>query len=522
MGIYLPIAEMSVNIFVLLTMGAAVGFLSGLFGVGGGFLITPLLIFYNIPPAIAVATGANQVVASSFSGALAHFKRGTLDMKLGTVLLAGGIVGSTLGIYVFSLLRQMGQLDLLVSLLYVVLLGTVGGMMFVESVNAIRNARRGVNPNLKRPGQHNWIHRLPLKMRFRASKLFVSIIPVLVLGAAIGFLASIMGVGGGFIMVPAMIYLLKVPTNVVIGTSLFQIVVVSAYTTIVHAHDPIFAVGAGGLVMLVGSASLPAMAVLSLFLAVAGAQAQGPVPRAEPEPPANVESIQIGLSTDRISITSDFSGADLTIFGALDNADPLINRQGRYDVIVVLEGPARPVMVRRKQRILGVWMNTQSEIFVNVPVSYSVATTRVPQDITDPINYRQLALGADNIYIEPLDKDVDTATVKEFEAALRQLKKTTGLYSERIGGVQFLTQSLFRATLTLAPNVPVGTHKARAFLFRNGIFIKENSAQLVIVKAGFEQSVFRLAHEYSLLYGIFAAVLAVFTGWLGRIVFRRD
>jgi hypothetical protein len=234
-GIYLPIAEMSVNIFVLLTMGAAVGFLSGLFGVGGGFLITPLLIFYNIPPAIAVATGANQVVASSFSGALAHFKRGTLDMKLGTVLLAGGIVGSTLGIYVFSLLRQMGQLDLLVSLLYVVLLGTVGGMMFVESVNAIRNARRGVNPNLKRPGQHNWIHRLPLKMRFRASKLFVSIIPVLVLGAAIGFLASIMGVGGGFIMVPAMIYLLKVPTNVVIGTSLFQIVVVSAYTTIVHA-----------------------------------------------------------------------------------------------------------------------------------------------------------------------------------------------------------------------------------------------------------------------------------------------
>ena len=207
--------------------------------------------------------------------------------------------------------------------------------------------------------------------------------------------------------------------------------------------------------MLLRCATLPAMAVLSLFLAVAGAHAQGPVPRADPQSPANVESIQIGLSTDRISITSDFSGADLTIFGALDNADPLINRQGRYDVIVVLEGPARPVMVRRKQRILGVWMNTQSEIFVNVPVSYSVATTRVPQDITDPINYRQLALGADNIYIEPLDKDVDTATVKEFEAALRQLKKTTGLYSERIGGVQFLTQSLFRATLTLAH--PQGT-----------------------------------------------------------------
>lgn len=235
MGIYLPIAELSANIIVLLAMGAAVGFLSGMFGVGGGFLITPLLIFYNIPPAIAVATGANQVIASSFSGALAHVKRGTLDFKLGTMLLVGGIFGSTLGIYVFSLLRAIGQLDLFISLLYVILLGSVGGMMLVESVNAIRQTRSGAAPTLKKSGQHNWIHRLPLKMRFRASKLFVSVIPVLGLGAAIGFLSSIMGVGGGFIMVPALIYLLKVPTNVVIGTSLFQIIFVSAYTTIVHA-----------------------------------------------------------------------------------------------------------------------------------------------------------------------------------------------------------------------------------------------------------------------------------------------
>ncbi|MEP9396797.1 sulfite exporter TauE/SafE family protein [Mesorhizobium sp. KR2-14] len=235
MGIYLPIAELSANILVLLAMGAAVGFLSGMFGVGGGFLITPLLIFYNIPPAIAVATGANQVIAASFSGALAHFKRGTLDFKLGTMLLVGGVVGSTGGIYVFSLLRAIGQLDLFISLLYVVLLGSVGGMMLVESVNSLRQAKVGAAPTLKKSGQHNWIHRLPLKMRFRASKLFVSIIPVLGLGAGIGFLSSIMGVGGGFIMVPALIYLLKVPTNVVIGTSLFQIIFVSAYTTIVHA-----------------------------------------------------------------------------------------------------------------------------------------------------------------------------------------------------------------------------------------------------------------------------------------------
>jgi uncharacterized membrane protein YfcA len=189
-----------------------------------------------VPPAIAVATGANQVIASSFSGALAHFKRGTLDFKLGTVLLGGGVAGSTIGIYVFSLLRELGQLDLFISLLYVALLGTVGGLMLIESVNALRLARSGaVSSTLKKPGQHNWIHKLPLKMRFRASKLFVSVIPVLGLGTGIGFLSSIMGVGGGFIMVPALIYLLKVPTNVVVGTSLFQIIFVAAYTTIVHA-----------------------------------------------------------------------------------------------------------------------------------------------------------------------------------------------------------------------------------------------------------------------------------------------
>lgn len=235
MGIYLPIAEMSVNAIVLLAMGGAVGFLSGLFGVGGGFLITPLLIFYNIPPAIAVATGANQVVAASFSGALAHFKRGTLDIKLGVMLLLGGIVGSSAGIYVFAFLRRLGQLDLIISLAYVVFLGAIGALMLVESVGAIRRTRGGQPSGARRARQHNWIHRLPLKMRFRASKLFVSVIPVLGIGASIGFIGSVMGVGGGFIMVPALIYLLKVPTNVVIGTSLFQIVFVAGFTTVIHA-----------------------------------------------------------------------------------------------------------------------------------------------------------------------------------------------------------------------------------------------------------------------------------------------
>ena len=235
MTIYLPIAELSVNIFIILGMGAAVGFLSGMFGVGGGFLITPLLIFYNIPPVVAVATGANQVVASSISGAITHFRRGSLDVKLGTVLLLGGLSGATVGIWIFSLLRRVGQLDLIISLMYVIFLGTVGGLMLLESINAMRRAARNEPPAPRKPGHQHWVHKLPLKVRFKKSKIYLSVIPVVTLGFAIGILTSIMGVGGGFIMVPAMIYLLRIPTNVVVGTSLFQIIFVTAYTTIVQA-----------------------------------------------------------------------------------------------------------------------------------------------------------------------------------------------------------------------------------------------------------------------------------------------
>lgn len=233
--VYLPIAELSVNIFIILGMGAAVGFLSGMFGVGGGFLITPLLIFYNIPPVVAVATGANQVVASSISGAITHFRRGSLDIKLGSILLIGGLAGATAGIWVFSWLRSIGQLDLFIAILYVVLLGTVGTLMLNESVRALRRAAKNQPVTLKRPGHHTWVHRLPLKMRFKKSKIYLSAIPVVALGFAIGVLTSVMGVGGGFIMVPAMIYLLRIPTNVVVGTSLFQIIFVTAYTTMVQA-----------------------------------------------------------------------------------------------------------------------------------------------------------------------------------------------------------------------------------------------------------------------------------------------
>ena len=232
MQIYLPIAEVSVNAFLLLGLGGLVGVLSGMFGVGGGFLMTPLLFFIGIPPAVAVATEANQIVASSFSGVLAHFKRKTVDLRMGTVLLIGGLIGAGLGVYIFNLLKAAGQVDLLVKLCYVVFLGVIGGLMFIESLNAIRNTKKGKKAKRKK---HNWIHGLPLKMRFRVSGLYISVIPPMVVGVLVGILAAIMGVGGGFIMVPAMIYLLGMPTKVVVGTSLFQIIFVTAFTTMLHA-----------------------------------------------------------------------------------------------------------------------------------------------------------------------------------------------------------------------------------------------------------------------------------------------
>jgi uncharacterized membrane protein YfcA len=233
--IYLPIAEISVNVMLMLGLGTAVGFLSGMFGVGGGFLLTPFLMLSGIPPAIAVATGANQIVASSVSGTLAHWRRGNVDLKMGIVLIAGGVVGAIVGVLLLKLLREVGQAGLMISLTYVCFLGVIGALMLWESARAMLRVRAGKAVAARKSGQHNWIHGLPFKMRFPTSRLYTSTIPPLVIGVAVGLLASFLGVGGGFIMVPAMIYLLRMPTNIVIGTAIFQIIFVTAIVTVLHA-----------------------------------------------------------------------------------------------------------------------------------------------------------------------------------------------------------------------------------------------------------------------------------------------
>jgi uncharacterized membrane protein YfcA len=232
MDIYLPIAEMAVNVVLILGLGGLVGFLSGLFGVGGGFLTTPLLMFIGIAPAVAVASQAGQIVALSVSGVLAHWRRGNVDVRMGFALLFGGFIGSTAGVWLFTLLRSLGHIDLVIQLSFVVFLGVVGLLMLKESIEA---SLKRSQPVRRRRSSHGWTDRLPLKIRFRKSRLYVSVLLPIAVGLFVGVLVAIMGVGGGFIMVPAMIYLIGMPTSVVVGTSLFQIIFVTANVTILQA-----------------------------------------------------------------------------------------------------------------------------------------------------------------------------------------------------------------------------------------------------------------------------------------------
>ena len=234
MEIYLPVAQLAVNSFVLLGIGLAVGFLSGMLGVSGGFITTPLLIFYGIPSGIAVASQASPIAAASLVGAIRQGGKKSVDYKMGLWLLAGGLTGSAVGVGIFRLLQQIGQIDFTIKLCYLILLGTIGSLMLTESVQAIRAARKGRRIE-RRPGQHTWIHRLPFKMRFYRSALYISVIPVVVLGFMVGVMTAILGTGGAFILIPAKVYLLRMRTTLAIGTSQFQMFIVACMATVMHS-----------------------------------------------------------------------------------------------------------------------------------------------------------------------------------------------------------------------------------------------------------------------------------------------
>ena len=236
MSIYLPIAEMNVNILLIISIGMIVGCLSGLFGVGGGFLMTPLLIFLGIPPIVAVGTEAPHVLASSVSGVIAHWRRKNVDFKMGLFLLIGGMLGSTLGVNLFKILNAFGQIDIVIQMLFLIFLGFIGFSMAFESAKTTISKYRTTSSIRTKLHQHSWVHGLPFKMRFHRSKLYISAIPPILIGFLVGILSALMGVGGGFIMIPAMVYILGMSTNVVVGTSLFQIIFVTANSTFFQSY----------------------------------------------------------------------------------------------------------------------------------------------------------------------------------------------------------------------------------------------------------------------------------------------
>jgi uncharacterized membrane protein YfcA len=235
MEIYLPIAHLPVSLFAILGIGGAVGFLSGMLGVSGGFLATPLLIFYGIPADISVATQASPIAAASLVGAIRQGSRNSVDYKMGLALLAGGTIGSGFGVFLFGVLQRMGQIDFVIQASYILLLGGIGALMLNESARAIRARRRGTPPPGHKPGQHTWIHNLPFKMRFRQSRLYISVIPIIMLGAMVGVMTAILGTGGAFILIPAKIYILRMRTTLAVGTSQFQMFMVACITTVLHS-----------------------------------------------------------------------------------------------------------------------------------------------------------------------------------------------------------------------------------------------------------------------------------------------
>ena len=236
MSIYLPIAEMNVNIFLIIFLGVIIGGLTGLFGVGGGFLMTPLLIFLGIPPAIAVGSEAPHVLASSISGAIAHWRRKNIDIKMGIFLLVGGVCGSVVGVNLFKILREFGQIDVIIQFLFLFFLVFIGFSMLFESTKTTIRKYRTTSLIRTKLHQHSWVHGLPFKMRFHRSKLYISAIPPIVIGFFVGILSAMMGVGGGFILIPAMVYILGMSTSVVVGTSLFQIIFVTANSTFFQSY----------------------------------------------------------------------------------------------------------------------------------------------------------------------------------------------------------------------------------------------------------------------------------------------
>ena len=507
MQIYLPIADLPVNVFVILAMGLAVGFISGMFGIGGGFLMTPLLIFLGISPAVAVASVTGHIAASSMSGAISYWRRRAIDLALAFMLLAGGIVGTAFGVWLFTLLRAIGQLDITIGLSYVLLLGIVGALMVAESVRAIMRARQGKPVELRRPGSHTWIHGLPFKLRFKRSRIYVSAIPVWAIGFIIGFIGAVMGIGGGFLLVPMLIYVLRVPTATVIGTSMVLTLVTMASATVMHAAtnhlvDAVLAlilmvggvIGAqfgaragqkmsgerlrlllGLLVLAVGirfalDLVLPPESIYSIrplghanmtprapfaVLAALGALAASSVPAAG-------ERLVASLSNHRVMVTSNFTGEELVLFGGIEQDAASRPRRGGYDIVVTVTGPRQTMVTFRKAqgaRHLG------QRRFARIRECARLSRGAVEPAARRHHQCRNAAPPA----ARPRQHSLAAARQRQYRRCRKRRSRSVspssgsraimGSTARSSNGVTFLTPALFRASIPLPAEVPVGTYE---------------------------------------------------------------
>jgi hypothetical protein len=551
--IYLPIAEMPVNVLLVLLVSAAIGFVSGLIGVGGGFIMTPSLILLGVPAPVAVATGASQIAATSFSGMLAQTRRKAVDWRMGMLLSGGGLFGGYLGVKLFRHLLQIGQLDLIISLLYLVLLALVGGLMLWEGVAVMRGRTAGGGRFLRRSSR-GIAHTLPLRLRFPRSGLYISILPPLGFGFAIGAIAAIMGLGGGFILIPAMIYLLRMPTNVVIGTSLFYVLVVSCQIVVLQAAqtqtvDLVLAgilmlggvIGAQlGVRLGAGLKSEHLRALLGALLLLASAKfltdvvltpneryvlAEGAWANPDDNQPFETvgSNLPAAVAEDQISVSSDYAGSYITIFGV--NPD----RRGRGDIVVVLRGPAQGATLMRKQSRLGFWVNGAPVEFSNTPSFFAVLTNRPLREIasTQSIWRYQLDAAAAAQLASAVPAGGDPS---DYRAALVRLRRAQDLYQDysgtaapdQRGGLTLYQGGLFRAVVRLPANAPIAEYSADTYLFRDGQLISSQRVPVRIQRVGFERRIHNLAHGASFFYGLIVVAVALAAGWVAAAWFRRS
>ena len=544
MDVYLPIANLSVNGLVIVALGLVTGLLSGLFGVGGGFLTTPLLIFYGVPPTVAAASASTQVTGASVSGLFAHSKRGGVDYRIGTVMVVGGGIGAGIGALLFRFFRSIGQIDVVISALYVVLLGSIGAMMAREAWQTIRKAGKSASAPRRRR-HHPLVSALPGRWRFYGSGLYISPLAPLLLGLFVGIITMLMGVGGGFILVPAMLYILGMSANVVIGTSLYNIVFTTILTTMMHALDhPCGRHGAGrsaadrlghrrpdghtvrGPCEAGGAAArsgrrrpadcLPhavrprhqagravhgvgaVRAVLVVLFAMLSMAARDPV--LVPE-----------VSQHEIQVRQGFRGTQLLLFGAI--LDPAGRVGGQdYDIVVVLQGPSEPIRMREKERFGGIWINADSNDFRSAPSFFAVASTRPIKDIVDDKTAAIYEFGTRYIQLSPSGV-IDPVRQQRFAEGLVDLRGREGLYKEEIGGVSISGKVLYQAHIDLPSNVATGTYTAETFAIAKGRVIASATTEVEVRKVGFERFIANTAQHDSLAYGLIAVSLSVGMGW---------